>query len=237
VTLPAWLQQLADALPHVRGEQLSRFLPPPDAGRHSAVLVLLGEESEGPEVVLIERAATLRSHAGQPAFPGGAVDPDDGPVDDGGHVRAALREAQEEVGLDPATVEVLGVLPALWLPPSGFVVHPVVAWWRAPHPLAAVDAAEVAAVARVPVAELIDPANRLQVTHPSGWAGPAFEVRDLLVWGFTAGLLDKILSLGGWAVPWDRSRQRELDPAVLALALRSSGARTPADVDAEATGG
>ena len=240
MTVPAWLEQLVDALPGVRGEQLSRFLPPPGAGRHSAVLVLFGEEDAGPEVVLIERAATLRSHAGQPAFPGGALDPEDGPVDDDGHVRAALREAQEEVGLDPASVEVLGVLPALWLPPSGFVVHPVVAWWREPHPLTAVDAAEVAAVARVPLTELVDPANRLQVTHPSGWIGPAFEVRDLLVWGFTAGLLDKLLSLGGWAVPWDRSRQQELDPAVLALALRSSGRREPptdADVDAEATGG
>jgi 8-oxo-dGTP pyrophosphatase MutT (NUDIX family) len=243
VTVPAWLQQLVEALPAVRGEQLSRFLPPPDAGRHSAVLVLFGESAAGPDVVLIERAATLRSHAGQPAFPGGALDPEDGPVDDDGHVRAALREAQEEVGLDPASVEVLGVLPALWLPPSGFVVHPVVAWWREPHPLTAVDAAEVAAVVRVPLAELVDPVNRLQVTHPSGWVGPAFEVRDLLVWGFTAGLLDKLLSLGGWAVPWDHERQRELDPAVLALALRSSGRRptgprtAEAERDAEATGG
>jgi 8-oxo-dGTP pyrophosphatase MutT (NUDIX family) len=244
-----WLRPLADALPGVRPEQLSRFSPPPGGGRSSAVLVLFAEGPTGPDVLLIERAATLRSHAGQPAFPGGALDPEDGPVDEGGHVRGALREAVEEVGLDPATVEVVGVLPALWLPPSGFVVHPVVAWWRDPHEVAPVDPAEVAAVVRVPVAELVDPANRVQVTHPSGVVGPAFEVRGLLVWGFTAGLLSRVLEIAGWARPWDTSRRRRLDPQTLALALRSSPANragaptseedlavTDAEVDAEATG-
>jgi len=230
--VPGWLSALAGALPHVRGEQLSRFLPPAGAGRHSAVLVLLGEGADGPEVVLIERASTLRAHAGQPAFPGGALDPEDGPVDDGGHVAGALREAQEEVGLRPETVDVLGVLPALWLPPSGFVVHPVVAWEPVATPVRVVDTAEVQSVVRVPVAELVDPANRITVTHPSGWVGPAFEVRGMLVWGFTAGLLDTLLELGGWARPWDRSRTRELDPETLALALRTRGR----GVDAEATG-
>jgi 8-oxo-dGTP pyrophosphatase MutT (NUDIX family) len=190
------------------------------------VLVLFGEGANGPDVLLIERAHTMRSHAGQPAFPGGALDPADGDPAGDGPVAAALREAAEEVGLDPATVEVLGQLPALFLPPSGFVVHPVVALWRAPHPVHAVDEAEVAAVARVPLAELVDPANRLRVRHPSGWVGPAFEVRDLLVWGFTAGLLDKLLALGGWELPWDTDRSRTLDPETIALAMR--GATFPA---------
>lgn len=223
---PDWLDRLARALPEVRGEQLSRFLPPPTGGRHSAVLVLFGEGEAGPDLLLIERAHTMRSHAGQPAFPGGALDPEDGDPAAEGPVRAALREANEEVGLDPAGVEVLGQLPALFLPPSGFVVHPVVSWWRDPHPVHVVDQAEVAAVARVPIAELVDPANRLQVRHPSGWVGPAFEVADLLVWGFTAGLLDKLLELGGWEQPWDTARSRTLDPGTLALAAR--GATFPA---------
>jgi 8-oxo-dGTP pyrophosphatase MutT (NUDIX family) len=226
VRLPAWLDELVRVLPEVRGEQLSRFLPPPTGGRHSAVLVLFGEGPDGPDVLLIERARTMRSHAGQPAFPGGALDPADGDPEAEGPVRAALREAAEEVGLEPATVEVLGQLPALFLPPSGFVVHPVVAWWREPHPVDVVDEAEVAAVARVPLAELVDPDNRLTVRHPSGWIGPAFEVRDLLVWGFTAGLLDKLLALGGWERSWDSSRSRTLDPETTALALR--GATFPA---------
>jgi len=225
--VPAWLRPLVQELPNLRPEQLSRFVPPPQGGRHSAVLVLFGETAGVPDVLLIERAVTLRSHAGQPAFPGGALDPEDGDPADDGLVRAALREAREEVGLDASTVEVLGTLPALWLPPSGFVVHPVVGWWRAPHPVGAVDLAEVAAVARVPLQELADPANRFQVTHPSGWIGPAFEVRDLLVWGFTAGLLDRLLALGGWERPWDDSRLVPLDPGRAALALR--GGRLPAD--------
>jgi 8-oxo-dGTP pyrophosphatase MutT (NUDIX family) len=222
MTVPGWLQPLADALPSVRPEQLSRFLPPDTGGRSSAVLVLFGEGPDGPDLLLIERAHTMRSHAGQPAFPGGAQDPeDDGPVG------AALREAGEEVGLDPASVEVIGTLPALWLAPSGFVVHPVLAWWRAPHPVRVVDEAEVAAVVRVPVAELVDPANRLQVTHPSGWVGPAFRVRGLLVWGFTAGLLDRLLELGALAVRWDGTRVEQLDASTVAASLRTAAGPTP----------
>jgi 8-oxo-dGTP pyrophosphatase MutT (NUDIX family) len=224
--VPGWLQQLVRALPDVTGEQLSRFLPPETGGRSSAVLVLFGEGEHGPDVLLIERAHTMRSHAGQPAFPGGSLDPEDGDPDGDGPVRAALREAAEEVGVEPGSVEVLGVLPALWLPPSGFVVHPVVAWWRDPHAVHVVDAREVAAVARVPIAELVDPASRLQVTHPSGWLGPAFEVRDLLVWGFTAGLLDRLLALGGWERPWDRTRSRPLDERTLRLARRTTAPPT-----------
>lgn len=214
--IPDWLEPLAVAIPTVRPEHFSRFLPPAEGGRDSAVLVLFGEGPNGPDVLLIERAATLRSHAGQPAFPGGAQDPeDDGPV------AAALREAQEEVGVDPATVEVLGVLPALWLPPSGFVVHPVVGWWHGSHEVGVVDTAEVAAVARVPLSELTEPANRFRVGHPSGTIGPAFAVGGMVVWGFTAGLLAGILTLAGWERPWDRDRVEPLDPETLRLALKT----------------
>jgi 8-oxo-dGTP pyrophosphatase MutT (NUDIX family) len=202
------LQPLAKAAAEVTPEQLSRFLPPDDGGRASAVLILLGEGADGPDLLLIERAADMRSHAGQPAFPGGAIDPgDDGPV------AAALREAQEETGLDPAGVDVFATLPELWLPPSGFVVTPVLGWWREPSAVHAAEPAEVAAVHRVPVAELTDPANRLRVTHPSGYVGAAFEVRGMLVWGFTAGLLDRLLDLAGWERPWDFGRTRPLPPS------------------------
>lgn len=220
--VPAWLSRLETALPSVTAAQLSRFVPPESGGRHSAVLVLFGEGANGPDVLLIERAHTMRSHAGQPAFPGGALDPEDGDPALDGPVQAALREAEEEVGLDAASVDVLGVLPALWLPPSGFVVHPVVAWWRDPHPVDVVDAREVAAVARVPIAELVDPASRVRVLHPSGWVGPAFEVRDLLVWGFTAGLLDRLLALAGWERPWDADRVRTLDEETVRLSRRGA---------------
>ena len=223
MSIPSWLLVLAKAVPTVPVEYFTRFLPPPEGGRDSAVLVLFGEGPDGPDLLLIERAATLRSHAGQPAFPGGAQDPDDS-----GPVAAALREAQEEVGLNPATVQVLGVLPSLWLPPSGFVVHPVVGWWREPHDVGVVDVAEVAAVARVPLDELADPRNRYRVSHPSGYVGPAFEVRGMVVWGFTAGLVAGLLTLGGWEQPWDASRIEQLDPETLAMAARTGAPPGPA---------
>ena len=225
-SLPGWLLPLAEALPGVTPEQLSRLPAPAEGGRHSAVLVLFGEGPAGPDLLLIERAVTLRSHAGQPAFPGGALDPEDGDPHGAGPVAAALREAAEEVGLQPETVEVLGALPALWLPPSGFVVHPVVAWWREPHPVDVVDAAEVAAVVRVPLTDLADPAHRLVVTHPSGHVGPGFEVDGLLVWGFTAGLVDRLLAFGGFERPWDRTRYTELDAETVRLSLRTSARTT-----------
>ncbi len=205
--LPEWMELLARAAVGVRPEQLSRFLPPPpeEPTRQSAVLMLFGEGPSGPDLLLIERAHALRSHAGQPAFPGGAVDPGDS-----GPVAAALREAVEETGLDPAGVEVVATLPALYLPPSRFVVVPVVGWWREPSAVRAVDAAEVAAVVRVPLAELIDPVNRLSVRHPSGYVGPAFRVRGLLVWGFTGGLVSRLLALAGLERPWDVGRVQEM---------------------------
>ena len=211
--LPEWMRPLAAAAGSVQPEALSRFLPPESGGRESAVLILFGEGPAGPDVLLIERASDLRSHAGQPAFPGGAVDPtDDGPV------AAALREAEEETGLDPFGVRIVATLPALWLPPSGFVVYPVLAWWAEPSAVSAVDPREVAAVVRVPIRELTDPENRFRVRHPSGWYGPAFAVGDLLVWGFTAGLLDRLLALGGFERPWDPTRERQLPVEVLRLA-------------------
>jgi 8-oxo-dGTP pyrophosphatase MutT (NUDIX family) len=205
--LPAWWHPLAENAATVRADEISRLPAPSEGGRPSAVLILLGEGTDpgGPDVLLLERAHTMRTHAGQPAFPGGATDPgDDGPVG------TALREASEEVGLDPATVSVVATLPALWLPPSNFVVTPVLGWWHEPHPVYARDPAEVATVVRVPVAELADPANRMRVRHPSGYTGPAFSARGLLVWGFTAGLLSAMLDLGGWARPWQPGRLADL---------------------------
>ena len=203
--VPDWLRPLIEVALRVRPEQLSQFLPPDEGGRQSAVLVLFGDGDDGPDLLLIKRAANVSSHPGQPAFPGGAVDDTDVDV-----VAAALREAQEETGLDPAGVEVLATLPALWLPPSGFVVTPVLGWWRRPTPVGVVDPGEIESVFRVPLAELLDPANRISVIHSSGFVGPAFDVHGLLVWGFTAGLLSRLFALCGWELPWDASITRPI---------------------------
>ncbi|GAA4907675.1 NUDIX hydrolase [Streptomyces coeruleoprunus] len=209
--LPEWLEPVARSSRTIEPEQLSRILPPADGGRQAAVLILFGEGRRGPELLLMERAGTLRSHAGQPSFPGGALDPEDGDPAGPGPVRAALREAQEETGLDPSGVQVFGVLPRLYIPVSRFVVTPVLGWWRTPTPVGAVDPAETARVFTVPVADLTDPANRATTVHPSGHRGPAFLVESALVWGFTAGVIDRILHYAGWEEPWDRGKQVPLD--------------------------
>jgi 8-oxo-dGTP pyrophosphatase MutT (NUDIX family) len=167
--------------------------------REAAVLVLFGDGVSGPDVLLLQRSDDLRHHAGQPAFPGGRIDPtDDGPI------AAALREAVEETGLDPGGVDVLATLPELWLPPSASLVTPVIAWWREPSEVGPVDPIEVAAVSRVALSDLADPANRVMVKHRLGYASPGFKVAGMLVWGFTAGILDRLLRLGGWEQEWDR---------------------------------
>jgi 8-oxo-dGTP pyrophosphatase MutT (NUDIX family) len=203
--LPAWWEPLAGRAVVARRSDFSRWQTPA-SGRRSAVLVLLGEQATtGPDLLVLQRSATLRNHAGQPAFPGGASDPED--VDT---TATALREANEEVGLDPASVTVVATLPRLWIPVSGYVVTPVLAWWHAPHAVAPVDLGEVAAVWRLPIRELVDPANRLRIRVSSGYVGPAFELHGLLIWGFTAGVINTLIDLGGWAEPWDEGRIRDL---------------------------
>jgi 8-oxo-dGTP pyrophosphatase MutT (NUDIX family) len=210
IKLPAWWEPLASRAAVARRSDFTRWPTPPVGGRRSAVLVLLGEQdATGPDVLVLQKSTTLRNHAGQPAFPGGAAEPED--VD---APATAMREATEEVGLDPESTTVVATFPRLWIPVSGYVVTPVLAWWHAPHPVRPVDLAEVARVERLPVRELVDSANRLRVRHPSGYVGPAFDVRGMLVWGFTAGILNTLLDLGGWAQPWDESRVADL-PAAL----------------------
>ena len=201
-TAPVWLRELAAAAD--RMEVPPPLLPPARGGRPSAVLVLFAEGPDGPDLLLIQRSEGLRLHAGQPAFPGGAIDGDEGPV------AAALREAAEEVGLDPAGVDVLGTLPEVFIERTGFRVVPVLGWWRQPCAVAPVDPREVAAVERVGVAELADPAARLMARMPSGRTAPAFRVRGMLIWGFTAALVDRLLALAGWERPWDAAMVTDL---------------------------
>ena len=217
---PAWVARLRTAL-HEADRPWADVLRPAQGARASAVLALFGEGVDGaeraggadgtgatgggPEVLLVERALTLRSHPGQIAFPGGGVDPEDTDLAD-----TALREAYEECGVLRAGVEVLGTLPPAHVRVSGFDVTTVVGWWRVPHAVAPADPAEVAAVLRVRVADLVDPANRATARHPLGFRGPAFSVAGHLVWGLTAHLLDAVLDLAGWSRPWDASREVEI---------------------------
>lgn len=201
--IPAWLLPLAHAVPQISTDDLTRFAPTDGSGRAASVLVLFGD---GPDVLLIKRASGDVAHAGQPAFPGGAREAED--VDE---FAAALREAEEETGLRPSGVRVFGALPDLWVPVSDYVVSPILGHWHAPNNVEVQDVLEVSRVERVPLGELVDPANRYTAVHPSGYRSPAFFIRDMLIWGFTAGVLSGVLDISGWAQPWDRDRTMTVD--------------------------
>ncbi len=206
---PGWLTALAARTDVADHDWFATYAPPEDHERRSAVLILFGPDAAGGEdVVLTERAHTLRSHPGQVSFPGGRIDPEDD-----GSVAAALREAEEEVGLDPAGVEVLATFPDIFLTPSQNAVTPVLAWWPVPVPVGVVDRGEVERVLRVRVADLLDPANRFTTVF-GPFRGPGFEVDGLFVWGFTAMLLSSLFELSGIARPWDDSLERGLPERV-----------------------
>lgn len=243
---PPWLAPLvrnADQVP-----QAYRRRVPPDvltaltgagsaseaarSGRDAAVLVLFsgphvehaeGQVPEDSDLLLTVRAGTLRHHAGQAAFPGGAADPGDS-----GPVHTALREAQEETGIDPVRLAPLATLERMFIPPSGFHVVPVLAYSPDPGPVAVVDESETAVVARVPLRAFINPRNRLMVYRtgsPSRWAGPAFLLNEMLVWGFTGHVISAMLDVAGWAQPWDTDDVRALDEAMALVAHDSEEAQ------------
>ncbi|GLE52042.1 NUDIX hydrolase [Mycobacterium montefiorense] len=199
--------------------------------REAAVLVLFSGPESGPadggvpddaDLLLTVRASSLRHHAGQAAFPGGAFDAEDhGPVD------TALREAHEETGIDVTRLHPLVTMEKTFIAPSQFHVVPVLAYSPDPGPVAVVNEAETAIVSRVPVRAFINPDNRLMVYRGdlgNRWAGPAFLLNQMLVWGFTGQVISAVLDVAGWAKPWDTNDVRELDDAMV-LVGRQGGAR------------
>ena len=214
--IPGWLAPLTAQLADPAATESVVRLRPGRGARPAAVLALLGGSSlDDATVLVVERAHTLRHHPGQLAFPGGAVDATDDSL-----AAAALREGEEETGLDPGGVRVLGMLPAAHVSVSGFDVSAVVGWWHTPGPVGVNDPREVAQVITVPLQAAVAPERRVTVRHGSGYTGPAFWVTDdggeeLLIWGLTAHLLDGIIDLAGWTVPWDRDRAIEVPPRFL----------------------
>jgi 8-oxo-dGTP pyrophosphatase MutT (NUDIX family) len=157
------------------------------AGRRTPAAVLLGlvARPDGPSVILTQRTAHLRDHAGQISLPGGRIEAsDDGPA------AAALREAFEEVGLPPEKVELLGGLRP-YDTITGFRIHPVVGWIEPPVELAP-DPFEVAEAFELPLAFVLDPANHRRDGYERNGERRRFYVlpyQDRHIWGATAGIL------------------------------------------------
>ena len=205
---PNWLNKIVELPNKFESDDFQFPLRGGDEStRKGAVLILFSGKGQVPEVLITLRSSQMRSHAGQPSFPGGAID-----LTDKDAISAALRESEEEVGLRSETVEVIGVLPELWLPPSNFHVSPVVAWWRDPHEIAPQSVEEVVRAENISLIDLADPANRAKVRHKSGYIGPAFNVAEMLIWGFTAGIIDRILFHSGYEREWDHEKIIELTP-------------------------
>ncbi|GDX24303.1 coenzyme A pyrophosphatase [Actinomycetes bacterium] len=205
---PNWLNKIAELPKKFESDDFQFPLRGGDEStRKGAVLILFSGKEQVPEVLITLRSSQMRSHAGQPSFPGGAID-----LNDKDATTAALRESEEEVGLRSETVEVIGVLPELWLPPSNFHISPVVAWWRDPHEIAPQSVEEVVRAENISLIDLAEPANRAKVRHKSGYIGPAFNVAEMLIWGFTAGIIDRILFHSGYEREWDHEKIIELAP-------------------------
>lgn len=235
---PPWLRPLVDNLDRVPAAFRSRL--PADAlalmtaagvrarlrgaSRDAAVLMLFSGPDTGPagappaeppadvDLLVTVRADSLRHHAGQAAFPGGATDDTDA-----GPVATALREAQEETGVDPQRLRPLATVERLYIAPSGFHVVPVLAYSPDPGPVGVIDTAETAIVSRVPLSAFLNPENRLMVYRDARtrrWAGPAFLLNEMLVWGFTGQVISAMLDVAGWARPWDTADVRALDEAM-----------------------
>lgn len=188
--LPGLAAQLTMSPPY-RGDPRA-LVEAAERARKAAVLALLFPGSDGPALVLTERTASLRHHAGQIALPGGRLDDGETPE------QAALREAEEEVGVPRDAPDVLGRLTDLYIPPSRFTVTPCVAVMPERPTLFPAEA-EVARVIELPLATLLDPAVRAESpwTAPSGETVtmPFYALPEGRLWGATAMMLAELVAI------------------------------------------
>jgi 8-oxo-dGTP pyrophosphatase MutT (NUDIX family) len=183
---------LSDLLP-----RLPPWVTPPDARaatpRQAAVLVPLYARAGRPHFLFTRRSPALSAHSGEISFPGGAQDATDPTL-----TATALREAQEEIGLTPASVHVLGTLAPVFTVVSNFLITPVLGWLGAAPALLAPNPAEVAEVIEAPVADLADPA----IFHAEQWLREGrphpvyfYDLGPYRIWGATARILYQLLEL------------------------------------------
>ncbi|MGE0702309.1 MAG: CoA pyrophosphatase [Vicinamibacterales bacterium] len=162
--------------------------------RHAAGLLLVFPRDDKAQIILTVRTDRLRRHKGQVSLPGGVVDPGET------FEQAAIREAHEEIGIEPAMVRPIGLLTPVDIPVSGFRLHPVVATTPS-APLLRPSDFEVARIIEVPAAELLACDNRQEIRVMRGdqpVVAPCFRIRGLEVWGATAMVLAEFLAVLGW---------------------------------------
>ena len=163
------------------------------AARKAAVLLGLFDQHNETHLAFIRRASMLRTHSGEIAFPGGAVEPDDiSPV------MTALREAREEIGLDPSRVEVLGMMRPIFTVVSNFLITPVVTYLPRGLGTLQLQTSEVAEIILLPLQGLANPA----VVHTEEWVRDGrehtvyfYDYGPYRIWGATARMLNALLEL------------------------------------------
>jgi 8-oxo-dGTP pyrophosphatase MutT (NUDIX family) len=161
--------------------------------RRAGVLVLLYPSDDELRLVLTRRTELLESHRGQISFPGGGLH-----AGESAH-EAALRETEEELGVSPATLDLLGELTPLYIPPSDFCVYPFVAH-AGERPNFVPNPQEVAEVIETPLSQLLDPATRREEIwkwRDAGRRVPFYAIGEHKVWGATAMILCELLTLIG----------------------------------------
>ena len=188
---PEWQPEITDENRHVIATDIIAKRQAAGKITRAAVLIPLLLKENGLSVLLTQRTNHLRDHAGQISFPGGRMDPEDLSPDD-----TALRESQEEIGLDPKRVEIIGYLPQ-YLTVSGYSVTPVVGLVQAQEEYV-LDEFEVADVFEVPLHFLLDPANhqiRLWQSEQGGRRFYSIPYENRFIWGATAGMLRNLYHL------------------------------------------
>jgi 8-oxo-dGTP pyrophosphatase MutT (NUDIX family) len=188
---PQWQPEITDENRHVIASGIIAKRQAAGKVTKAAVLIPLVLKEDGLSVLLTQRTNHLRDHAGQISFPGGRMDPEDQSPND-----TALRESQEEIGLDPKRVEIIGHLPQ-YLTVSGYSVTPVVGLVQAQAEYV-LDEFEVADVFEVPLSFLLDPANhqvRLWQSEQGGRRFYSMPYENRFIWGATAGMLRNLYHL------------------------------------------
>ena len=188
---PEWQPEITDENRHVIAADIIAKREAAGKVTRAAVLIPLVLKEEGLSVLLTQRTNHLRDHAGQISFPGGRMDHEDQSPND-----TALRESQEEIGLDPKRVEIIGHMPQ-YLTVSGYSVTPVVGLVQAQAEYV-LDEFEVADVFEVPLSFLLDPANhqvRLWQSEQGGRRFYSMPYENRFIWGATAGMLRNLYHL------------------------------------------